>query len=448
MASIKPVTLTNGVLTFNNSGDYSFETLANGKVKIYFVDGATTVLTKEEWASITIFDIKDANANVTMAASYLDGKVYTFKGAGDLDVTGVTFSEATNGVGVGQNVNLDKVNFGNVLDTVNGSKADYFKLQWDALDEAYGSGNYYNTPINEAFIELGIEYLDYLKAGGAALSDFTAKGTGGRDQSIHDNLLGNFNKTDFDSRFPEGTQLRSELLTKINASGYGDIFERGVYSGNPGDVGGASHDTVRAYDYDQGWARTDWTDSYVGMADARAQGSAGYLKFGSLNSADKMVITRHEGAGVELAIKAKEFGPNGGDTLNAPTFVDGVAHYAVSAGPSPDRPAGDRADWSVDVAATVLAAGEDDAFNFKLLIDVDASANTKMVEYTAFDANGQLSLNYGFGAIKNQIDIDPTTDGIQAYDYGAGQFDFELQVFDKDTGKYLASTKMVVDVLA
>jgi hypothetical protein len=448
MASIKPVTLANGVLTFNNSGDYSFETLANGRVKIYFVDGATTVLTKEEWASATTFDIKDANANVTMAASYLDGKSYVFKGAGDLDVTGVTISEAVPGTGVGQNVNLDSINFGSVLDTVNGSKADYFKLQWDALDEAYGTGNYYNTPINEAFIKLGIEYLDYLKAGGAALSDFTAKGTGGRDQSVHDNLLGNFNKVDFDSRFPEGTQLRSELLTKINASGYGDIFERGVYSGNPSDVGGVSHDAVRAYDYDKGWARTDWTDSYFGMADERAQ-KAGTddLIIGTANSAANMVITRHEGAGVELAIKAKEYGPNGGDTLNAPTFVDGVAHFSVSAGASPDN--ANRADWSVDVAATILAAGEDDAFNFKLLIDIDASAGRNMVEYaTPLDMNGQASLNYGFGFIRNAIDIDPVTEGVQAYNFGAGQFDFELQAFDKDTGRYLASTKMVVDVLA
>jgi hypothetical protein len=396
--------------------------------------------------SVTAFDLKNADADVTIPASYLDGKSYVFKGAGDLNVTGVTFSEATNGVGVGQNVNLDKINFGGVLDTVNGSKADYFKLQWDALDEAYSTGNYYNTPINEAFIKLGVEYLEYLKTGAAPLSDFTAKGNSGRDQSIHDNLLGNFNKVDFDSRFPEGTQLRAELLSKIAGSGYGDIFERGVYSGNPGDVGGAAHDKVRAYDYDKGWARTDWTDSYVGMADARAQGSAGQLKFGSLNSADKMVITRHEGAGVELAIKAKEFGPNGGDYANAPTFENGVAHYKVSAGASPDN--ANRADWSIDLAATKLVAGDDDAFTFKLLIDVDASTGTKMVEYNNFDVNNQMSLNYGFGAIKSQIDIDPAADGIQAYNYGAGQFDFELQAFDKDTGRYLASTKMVVDVLA
>ncbi|MFC1456664.1 hypothetical protein ACETIH_08050 [Microvirga arabica] len=447
MARIKPVTLANGVLTFNNSGDYSFETLANGRVKIYFADGATTVLTKDEWASVKTFDIKDANANVTMAASYLDGKSYAFKGAGDLDVTGVTISEAVPGTGVSQNVNLDRINFGSVLDTVNGSKADYFKLMWDAYDEVYSTGSYYNTQINVAFIKLGVEYLEYLKAGGEPLTEFTGKSSATRDQSVHDNLLGNFNPVDFDSRFPVGTQERADLLARIEATGNSGIFQRGVFSGNSGDVGGASHDKVRAYDYDQGWERPDWTDSYFGMADERAQ-KAGTddLIIGTGNSAAKMVITRHEGAGIELAIKVKEFGPNGGDTLNAPTFVDGVAHYAVSAGASPDN--ANRADWSVDVAATILAAGEDDAFTFKLLIDVDATAGTKMIEYPAFDASGQLSLNYGFGAIKNQIDIDPTTDGIQAYNYGAGQFDFELQAFDKDTGKYLASTKMVVDVLA
>jgi hypothetical protein len=78
--------------------------------------------------------------------------------------------------------------------------------------------------------------------------------------------------------------------------------------------------------------------------------------YGTGNSNDGFNIVRHEGAGVELALKAKEFGPNGGDYgASDRQLIDGVLHYYVDAGASPDN-AG-RADWSFDYAATVLAAG-------------------------------------------------------------------------------------------
>jgi hypothetical protein len=47
--SAKPVTLKNGVLTFNRAGEYEIESLPNGRVKIVFSDGAETVLSKAEW---------------------------------------------------------------------------------------------------------------------------------------------------------------------------------------------------------------------------------------------------------------------------------------------------------------------------------------------------------------------------------------------------------------
>src|SRR3712207_7191530 len=51
------------------------------------------------------------------------------------------------------------------------SRADTFKVLFDYLDDAYVAGNnYYNIPLNEAFVRLGVEYTEYLADGGEALT--------------------------------------------------------------------------------------------------------------------------------------------------------------------------------------------------------------------------------------------------------------------------------------
>lgn len=164
-----------------------------------------------------------------------------------------------------------------------------------------------------------------------------------------------------------------------------------------------------------------------------------------LQSNTSFYIVRHEGAGVELALKAKEFGPNGSDyAAGTVTITDGIAHYNVSSGASPDNAA--RADWSFDYAATVLPQGVDDSFDFKLFIDIDETQGSNLVEVplTTFAGREQGSSNYGFAAIRSLIDVDDAADGVQPYNYGAGEFDIVLEAYDD--GALIATNKIVVHV--
>jgi hypothetical protein len=182
-----------------------------------------------------------------------------------------------------------------------------------------------------------------------------------------------------------------------------------------------------------------------GMVDELAQGEPGYMKYGTLNSADNFNIVRHNGIDVELALKAKEFGPNGGDYADSAVEVgaDGVAHFYVSTGASPDN--ANRADWSFDYAATNLSPDSGDAFKFAIAIDTDKGVGVKMVEYDVSTVvNTQDSSNYGFNYIRSQIDNDPEQEGIQPYDFSAGQFDVELRAYDGAT--LVAKNNIVVHV--
>jgi hypothetical protein len=139
----KPVTLKNGVLTFNKSGSYSIETLPNGKVKIVFDNGPETVLTKAQWLSVTSFNLADANAHLDLDVSELGGRV--IDGNGYVNLTGAAFAEAdqtANGK-FEPGSNLDAFVSNLLADhphdmafvishlTINGNTADAFKLVWD-----------------------------------------------------------------------------------------------------------------------------------------------------------------------------------------------------------------------------------------------------------------------------------------------------------------------------
>ena len=70
-----------------------------------------------------------------------------------------------------------------------------------------------------------------------------------RSQSLHDNLHGNFNSVTLQDRFGSNPALLDKLKALIP-----DAYEaRGVFSGYQSDIGGAGHDSVRAFDYDRGW---------------------------------------------------------------------------------------------------------------------------------------------------------------------------------------------------
>jgi VCBS repeat-containing protein len=119
------------------------------------------------------------------------------------------------------------------------TKADAIAAVWDDLDDKYSS--YYATAVNDAFARLGVEYATYLKDGGAPLVSTAAKFTPDnvdadtlpqRLQSLHDNLLGNLNRVDMDSRFDDATY--DQIVDLMAERGISVLLDRPLYSGHQG----------------------------------------------------------------------------------------------------------------------------------------------------------------------------------------------------------------------
>ena len=461
------VTATDGGTTLNfvGTGRYSLEFLDNGKVKIGLEDGKTTLLSASEWTTVTKLNLGE-HAQLSLTVDQLGGRAVS--GDGHLNIDGISFIEANesalNAAGVGNfepSHNLTDV-LGSLFAengvaatmaqlTINGRLADTFKAAWDYLDDAYVAGNnYYSLPLNESFVRLGVVYVDYLEAGGAPLTDVVAKysenasGAFTRMQSMHDNLLGNLNGAVVAGRFPQ--PLRSELLDLIP-----DAYEsRPVFDGNLASYGGAKHDAVRAFDYDQDWDRPDYFDrSYNALIDPLASRDANNngvdesMYYGSGNPNDDWNVVRHEGAGVELGLKIKHRG--GDEYAEGAIDADGVAHYSVLTGTQPGNP--NRAEWNFDYAGTITPAGQDGAISFKLEIDIDPTEGVNFVEIPTATFGGvpgvQDSSNYAF--YRTLIDTDPSTDTIEPYAFGPGEFNIRLSAFDG--GEFVATNEVVVHVV-
>ena len=135
--------------------------------------------------------------------------------------------------------------------------ADAIAVVWDYVDDNF---SYYNSTINEVGVRLGVEYADYLVAGGKPLLDVTVKFTADgpdagtapdRVQSMHDNLLGNLNgfgladKLNGGGDVPPGSNpmpqagLYDDLVALMTSRGHAALLDRPVYSGNEGTVNNA-----------------------------------------------------------------------------------------------------------------------------------------------------------------------------------------------------------------
>lgn len=440
-------TISGGTLTFTKAGSYTIDYLPSGQVKIKLDGGHAAVLSAQEYAAVNSF-------------AFAPGAVLN----SPLAINGVTFHEAdaTGGFEISHNLNdllgtmITQHGIAWTVDNllVNGSRADTIKVLWDYLDDAYVAGNnYYNVPLNEAFVRLGVEYVEYLEAGGAPLTDITAKYTADngdadtipqREQSMHDNLLGNLSLVSIQGR-NFGSPLEQQLLALVP-----DEYEsRAVYSGDQSARGGAAHDAVRAFDYDRGWSRADYLDtSYNSLADplARDPASPNNMYYGTGNPADDWTVVRHEGAGVELALKVKHRG--GDEYPEASIGPDGMAEYHVLTGGSPSNPA--RAEWNFDFAATDFSA--DDDFTYTLELDVDPGEGVQWV--TLYSSAAPLDTDMGAGSTfqnstniafyKALIDVDPGTAGIQQYALGDGTFNVRLSAFDADTGLLVAANEVQI----
>jgi hypothetical protein len=443
-ASKATVVITGGTLHFAQPGNYTIDYLPSGNVKIKVDGGSAFVMTAEQYAAITSF-------------TFASGATIS----GDVAISGVAFTEASAAGPFEISHNLNAL-IGTMITThgiaytvehlhINGSEADTFKTLWDYLDDAYVlGGNPFNVALNETFVRLGLEYVGYLEAGGEPLSFVTAKyaadnnanGIPQREQSMHDNLLGNLTDGAIMVRF-EGA-LEAELLALVPD----DYGARLLYEGLESQVSGARHDNVRAFDYDKGWDRPDYLDSNQdGLIDPLARNGS-EMNYGDGNTVDDWNIVRHEGAQVELGLKVKH---RGGDEYDeAYTDGDGVAHYVVAAGSQPGNP--NRAEWNFDFSGTDYSP--DDDFTYTLELDLDPGEGVQWV--TLYSSAAPLDTSLGDGSIfqnssniafyRNFIDSDAGTPGVQPYAFGEGIFNVRLSAFDADGGALVVAHEVIVHV--
>ena len=441
------VVITGDTLHFARPGVYTIDYLPSGNVKIK-VDGKHAFVMKAgEYAAITSF-------------SFADGASL----AGPIQVNGVTFHEADATGTFEINYDLNAL-IGEMISThgidytvdnliINGSFADTLKTLWDYLDDAYvAGGNPFNVALNETFVRLGARYVEHIENGGTPFTDVTAKYVADnadadsipqREQSMHDNFLGNLTIGAINSRFGSDPDLKAELLALIP-----DEYEaRLLYEGLQSQVGGPRHDDVRQFDYDKGWDRPDYLESsFDGLVDPAAR-DGGFMFYGSGNTIDDWNIVRHEGAQLELALKIKH--RQGDEYAEAFIDGDGIAHYEVLAGAQPGVP--NRAEWSFDFSAVDYSP--DDDFTYIVEIDVDpgegvtwATVYSSDVPFDTDVGDGSLfqnSSNYAFYA--TGIDADPDTPGVQPYAFGEGEFNIRFSAHDSVTDALVLSHEVVVHV--
>jgi hypothetical protein len=412
------VSFRNGVLSINRS--IEIDELANGSW-VATQGSQSYTLTPSQVDSIGTIDVA-RNAVLDLNARALTNENVVLTGAGRLNISEVVFTEADEAANsrFEPNANLDTFisgligPFGRNMDyainhlTVGGDQAGAIKLVWDFLDDAYGAANdYYRTELNEAFIRLGVEYAQYLKAGGAPFTDVVAKYTPDdadsnttpeRLQSMHDNLLGNFNAVDFASRFPgaAGDALRAY----IESAGVSDLLARPAYSGNEGapnnalpwdvqngylgaqdgDHRGRGHDkdgdgiddhentTGRGHALDGGQLHAkDYTRSFADIDPTGTKGGAGTeMLVGTGIPEDNFVLFTNHELDFELGLKLHLRGGSQADLI--PTIDgDGTAHYLAPSGLA----APSRAAWNFDFSVNTGIEGSTqtlDAFDFRIVI--------------------------------------------------------------------------------
>jgi hypothetical protein len=177
--------------------------------------------------------------------------------------------------------------------------------------------------------------------------------------------------------------------------------------------------------------------------------------------------------GIELglAVHHRSGAPADAAVQSTDNYDDGVLHYQVAAGADPGN--ANRAEWNFDYSVATGVDGQPthlSDFNFKLLVDVDPTANTNYLEFTMssggastagvhwtdqyghtiVDDEGignlvaQNSENFGFGMFR---DSDPVTPGAQNYNFGPGHFDVVLEAHSLVDNHLLAANHIVVDVI-
>lgn len=436
--------ITGSTLHFAQPGAYTIEYLPSGNVKIKVDGGKAFVISEEEYAAITSFTFADG-ASIS----------------GPVQINGVTFTEADEALDskfeTSHNLNAliaEMIETGGIdyaIDNliINGSQADTFKVLWDYLDDFYVNG----IQFNEAFVRLGVAYVEYIEGGGTPFTDITAKYIADdadsnllpeREQSMHDNLLGNLTAGAINVRFSGDPVLKAELLSLIP-----DEYEsRLLYEGLESQMGGPRHDNVRQFDYDKGWDRPDYVEQDLNANIDPLARDGGEMYYGDGNTIDDWNVVRHEGAQLELGLKVKH---RGGDEY-AESFIDddGIAHYEVATGSQIGN--ANRAEWNFDFSGTDYSA--DDDFTYTLELDFDPGEGEQWV--TLYSSDAPLDTSLGDGSIfqnssniafyRNFIDADPDADGIQPYAFGEGTFGVRFTAYDAVTDAMVMAHQVIVHV--
>jgi hypothetical protein len=480
-------TLVNGVLTLTANAGYT-GALDGTNLRLTEPDGQTRAIAL---ADITKIVVAQAGTKFDVAGAVLDSKAIQIDGAGVVNVTGVTFQAAAGTTKFEPSVNLDQLIHssaafvaGQSQFLVNGTVKDAIKTQWDFWDDKYvdaGGNAYTDAQINEATIRLGAKYIkdiDPSTTGGNgnvanAILDITGKAdAAGRSQLLHDNLLGNVGMAAMQDRGFTSTKL-AELAALIP-----DEYEARPWIGGYTTDSLANVGVAKAFDYEKGFARPDFVTHKENAAIDAAGRDGNELFFGDGNTVTGFSTTRHDGAGIELALKAKL---RGGSDLptNGVTETDGTLHFDAPGGHTLTNPSwGQAAKWNFDFSVLTglngRAAEDLSTYEFILRIDTDKSdlVNYKDFKLTVESAGktpwihnnqtltarigdddglgttvSQNSVNVGFNFIRESIDANGNAaDGVQVYDFSAGEFDIELIAMKG--GVKLAGTHIVVDVLA
>lgn len=268
---------TYGTLTLDALGNYSYtannaDELAEGEedTDVFTYTVSDNGVLRSETITITVTGTNDLpmiTTNDVEGGVFAEGDLDTFVGATWNSTALKTISPEANykptpailaalqgllgtsgaaGTAVGPVLDLIEAD----LAASGGTRADAILAVWDFLDNFYTSGAtsvtyYYHVGHNTAAIRLGIEYADWLQAGNAPLTNAIVKYTenvGGavtREQSLHNNLLGNFSEGTLDDRFtgggvvPPGTDLEdTAIYAEIDAADLLDLLGRPVVSGN------------------------------------------------------------------------------------------------------------------------------------------------------------------------------------------------------------------------
>lgn len=407
----------------------------------------TVQLSEDDLVKVSLAD----SQKLVVAGGDLNGLNVNFVGGGSVDITGVAINESyVDGSGDSAVAQLASVNadLWNVLHpnvkgrlsdenatviTINNSAADYFITNWIYLDSRY----YENWPetyagdldLSIAKADLALLYVDYLENGGdeTPFMQFVAKtavdenGVPTREQWIHDNFLGELWESALHGRF--GVAEAEEGLLEHYLEAAGAYADRAYHSGNFVDWYGTAHKQAMAFDYEQGWNRGDYERTILkGTLDAIATDD-NEMWMGDGNSITGFTLARHEGAGVELALKPKE--RMKGNDYEPIENEEGLIIYKVDPGSANTAASwGTPARWSLDFSvATGLngATSALDDFTFKLHIDVDPSEDIGYVEFRLLPGNNDFNLG--------RVWLQMTPDGAVALNDGvpAGGFDYALE---------------------